>query len=151
MTEKQFFSTKKLFLPLYPTTNGGMQNGSSLHTHLHTFGTNLYAQSVLINKISSSELSWKFIKSALLVGYSSKFFLKQLDFFLTWQVAEMVRGKHQPSLMNSTPFWDLPSPLPRFFYWGGGRKEGGINLQKDLGRRPVWRVNLWIFPPSLSL
>ena len=34
-----------------------------------TFGTDLYAQSVLINKTSTSELSWKFIQSALLVGY----------------------------------------------------------------------------------
>ncbi len=30
----------------------------------------LYAQSVLINKISALELSWKLIKSALLVGYN---------------------------------------------------------------------------------
>ena len=35
-----------------------------------TFGTNLYTQSVLINKISASELSQKFIKRALLVGYT---------------------------------------------------------------------------------
>ncbi len=50
----------------YPTTNGGMQNGSlvGIYTHcIHNF-----AQSVLINKISASELSWKFIKSELLVG-----------------------------------------------------------------------------------
>ncbi len=62
---------------LYPTTNGGMQNGSSigiytvqytLHTHFCTFGTDLYAQSMLINRISASELSQKFIQSALLVG-----------------------------------------------------------------------------------
>ena len=33
------------------------------------FGTDLYAQSVLINKIFASELSRKFIKSALLVGF----------------------------------------------------------------------------------
>ena len=31
-------------------------------------GTDLHAQSVLVNKISASELSRKFIKSALLVG-----------------------------------------------------------------------------------
>ncbi len=40
----------------------------TLHTHFCTFGADLYAQSVLINKISESELSRKFIKSALLVG-----------------------------------------------------------------------------------
>ncbi len=33
------------------------------------FGASLYARSVLINNISASELSWKFIKSALLVGF----------------------------------------------------------------------------------
>ncbi len=39
-----------------------------LHTRFCTFGTDLYAQSVLSNKISASEISQKFIKSALLVG-----------------------------------------------------------------------------------
>ncbi len=36
----------------------------TLHTHFCTFGTDLYAQSVIINKISASELSG----SVLLVG-----------------------------------------------------------------------------------
>ena len=36
------------------------------------FGTDLYAQLVLINKVSALELSWKFIKSALFVGSESK-------------------------------------------------------------------------------
>ena len=40
---------------------------SSINVFAH-FGANLYAQSVFINKISASELSRKFIKSALLVG-----------------------------------------------------------------------------------
>ena len=40
----------------------------TLHTRFCMFGTNLYAQSVVINKISASELSRKSIKSALLVG-----------------------------------------------------------------------------------
>ncbi len=40
----------------------------SLHACFGTFGTDLFAQSVLINKISALELSRKFIKSALLVG-----------------------------------------------------------------------------------
>ncbi len=40
----------------------------TLHTRFCTFGADLCAQSVLINKNSSSELSRKFIKSALLVG-----------------------------------------------------------------------------------
>ncbi len=37
-------------------------------TFFCTFGADLYAQSVLIDKISASELSQKFIESALLVG-----------------------------------------------------------------------------------
>ncbi len=42
-----------------------------------------YAQSVLINKISASELSRKFIKSALLVGNegSQSFTCRQLRYF----------------------------------------------------------------------
>ncbi len=39
-----------------------------------TFGADLYAQSMLISKLSASELSRKFIKSALLVG--KHFFFK---------------------------------------------------------------------------
>ncbi len=48
----------------YPTTNGGMQNGSSVGIRtrcIHVFAC-LYAQSVIIDKISASELSRKFIK-----------------------------------------------------------------------------------------
>ncbi len=44
----------------------------TLHTRFCTFDTDLNAQSVLINKISASELSMKFIKSALLVGGEEK-------------------------------------------------------------------------------
>ena len=44
------------------------RNMYTLHTRFHTFGTDLYSRSVIINEISASELSWKFIKSALLVG-----------------------------------------------------------------------------------
>ncbi len=52
----------------HPTTNGGMQIGSSvgmcvlctLHAHFCMFGANLYAQSV-INKISALELGRKLI------------------------------------------------------------------------------------------
>ncbi len=51
-----------------------MQNGSSawnmykMNTNFCTFGSDLHAQSVLINKISASELSQKFIKGVLSVG-----------------------------------------------------------------------------------
>ncbi len=46
----------------------------TLHSCFCTFGSHLYAQSVLINKISALELSRRFIKGALLVG-SAIFFL----------------------------------------------------------------------------
>ncbi len=66
---------KTTFFFLFPTTNGGMQNWSSvgilytLHTRFSTFGNDLCDQSVLINKITASELSRKSVKSALLVGF----------------------------------------------------------------------------------
>ncbi len=44
------------------------RNIHTLHTRFCTLGADLHAQSVLINKISASELSRKFVKSALLVG-----------------------------------------------------------------------------------
>ena len=40
-----------------------------------------YAQSVLINKVSASEVSRKFTKSALLVGYSAPYGRKLFLFF----------------------------------------------------------------------
>ncbi len=43
----------------------------TLHTRFCTFGTDLHARSVLINKISASELSRKFTKGELLVGFCS--------------------------------------------------------------------------------
>ena len=46
------------------------------HTSFCTFGADFHAQPVLNNKISASELSEKFIKSTLLVGYS--FFISHL-------------------------------------------------------------------------
>ncbi len=46
-------------------------NMYTMHTRFCTFRADLYAQSVLTNKISASELSPKFInKSALLVGFN---------------------------------------------------------------------------------
>ena len=61
-----------------PTTNGGMQNGLSIGicthcTHIFcTFGADLRDESWIINKLFSSELSRKFIKSPLLVGERRK-------------------------------------------------------------------------------
>ncbi len=60
-----------------PTTNGGTQNGSSVGICTHCIrvlarsAPICNAQWVLINKISASELSRNFIKSALLVGSCS--------------------------------------------------------------------------------
>ncbi len=74
MKEEENVSTfginRWFFFYFFPTTNGGMQNGSSvgIYTHFCTFGSDLHALSVLTNKISASEPSREFIKSALLVG-----------------------------------------------------------------------------------
>ncbi len=47
-----------------------------MYVSFSTFGVDLHAQSVLINKIYASELSRKFFKRALLlVGYKKKEFL----------------------------------------------------------------------------
>ena len=61
---------------LSPTTNGGMQNGSSVGIRTHCkhvffckFGANLHAGWMLTNKISALEISRKIIKGALLVGF----------------------------------------------------------------------------------
>ena len=72
----------KLCLPAclydYPTTNAGMQNGSSVGICtccIHIFArlaSTCMLSPVRINKISASELSRKFIKGALLVGYKHK-------------------------------------------------------------------------------
>ena len=59
------------FVPRNPTTNGGIQNGSSVgiySTRLCMFCADLHARSVLIDKISASELSRKSIKALLLAG-----------------------------------------------------------------------------------
>ena len=62
----------------HPTTNGGTQDESSggIYTHcIHIFarlGVDLHAQSVLINNFLPSEISRKFIKSAMLVGHDLK-------------------------------------------------------------------------------
>ncbi len=60
-----------------------MQNGSSVGistrcAHVFAcFGTDLYAQSVPINKISASELGRKLINSASLVGQVRKYIRKE--------------------------------------------------------------------------
>ena len=69
---------KAWFFLWNPTTNGGMQSGSSVGTCtlcMHVFGkfgANLRVESMIINKISASEISRKFVKGALLVGRSEE-------------------------------------------------------------------------------
>ncbi len=66
-------SIKKTFLPNQQWWYAKWKLSRNMYT-LHarffrTFGADLHAPSVLISKISASELSRKFIKSALLVGF----------------------------------------------------------------------------------
>ncbi len=54
------------------------------HERFCTSGTDLHAQSVLVNKISASELRRKFIKSALLLVGKHNFFNLKKKVFLTY-------------------------------------------------------------------
>ncbi len=77
----------------------------TLHTRFCMFSADLYAQSALINKISASELSRKFIKSVLLVG-----------------VGVGVKGEWGGGWVRKSMFWDLASVLlpSRTVSWEGG-------------------------------
>ncbi len=64
---------------VFPTTNGGMPNGSSVatyhtfaYTYLHVWCQFVCSVGALINKIPTLELSRKFIKSVLLVGLATQ-------------------------------------------------------------------------------
>ncbi len=67
----------------YPTTNGGMQNGSSVGIYTHfihvffTFGADLYVQSVLINKIPASELSRSLLSVRCWLGTRNQMMAKK--------------------------------------------------------------------------
>ena len=95
------------------------RNVHTLHTRFGTFGTELYAQSVLSNKISALELTRKFIKSALLVGFSVSFSLS-LSLSLS-QIGAFIREA----------MTDLNNDLPTEEKNGRkeGRKEERINSQ----------------------
>ncbi len=59
-----------LCVPNHQRWYAKMEAQSECVTDFCTFGAQICdAQPVLIDKISASELSWKFVKSALLVGY----------------------------------------------------------------------------------
>ncbi len=76
--KKRKYSGTSMFIVMHtcPTTNGGMQNGSSVgmrarvaYTSLHVWRRFACSVGLLIDKISAPELSWKFFsKCALLVG-----------------------------------------------------------------------------------
>ena len=60
----------------------------TLHTRFCTFGTDLYAQSVLGNKISASELRRKFTKAVSAIGcarcWLGPFLFSTLPFLSPW-------------------------------------------------------------------
>ncbi len=94
------------------------KTGSSVGTHANclqvfcTFGTNLCAQSVQINKISASELSRKFIKTALLVGYvqsAQRIFFSRLS-FLPPPFQERVGGEGGKELLFAFSGIIFPPP-----------------------------------------
>ncbi len=62
----------------------------TLHARFCTLGADLHAQSVLIDKLSASELSRKFIKSALWVGLAT---------------VEVQHPTRQPVTVNLLPPW----------------------------------------------
>ena len=83
------------FLAPQDTTNGGMQIGSSvricaytLQAHFCSFGANLFAHSVIINKTSALLLNRKFIKVALLAICSPNGLLPNCNFFFSRRVIQ---------------------------------------------------------------
>ncbi len=66
------------------------RNAYTLHTRFCTFRADLLAQSVLISKISASELSRKFVKSALLVGHEDILKTGQLKKFKSGDQIELM-------------------------------------------------------------
>lgn len=94
------------------TTNGGMQNASSVGTRArcaHVFarlGADLRAKSVPVDEIPASELSRKFTKVALLVGHYYQLRYNRHAFWgktkQTQGEAERERGKAE-NLHNNPP------------------------------------------------
>ena len=109
----------------HPTTNGSMQSGSRLGIRTRcmpifcTFCADLLAQSVLINKISASELSRKFIKGALLVGQSLLYYQVHL-IRGGWERDGVVRSMRHYGCCADTHYGGifaiLLHPLPMPFY-----------------------------------
>ncbi len=92
----------------------------TLSTRFCTFGADLHAQSVLSNKISASELTRKFIKSALLVGTSIK---KNILVCREKEIKDLVARKTLGSFFSPSfllrDFFMCPTlkVLPYFFTW----------------------------------
>ncbi len=79
-------------------------NMYALNTRFCTLGADLYAQSVLTNKISLSELTRKFVKSALLVGITRMWDEKKIS---------KVRLKHVVCDVEEVLFFPSP-PLSSY-------------------------------------
>ncbi len=79
-------------------------NTYTLHACFCIFGADLHAQSVLVNKISASELSRKFIKSALFVGKEVREDACDDSYFFLFFLARRE---------GATPIWYPISPMER--------------------------------------
>ncbi len=99
----------------FPTSNGGMQNGSSIEictqcTHIFArLAADSHAQSGLVGKISATDLMRKFIKSALLVGYSSK--AKKKNAYLVFKPSPLLVGLDGKCLAGRC-YWTLEGQSP---------------------------------------
>ena len=89
-----------------------------------TFGADSCAQSVLINKLSASELSRKFIKGALLVGCSDNFQKKKSC--LQVLLAKEERGKDAVNYRQESRF---------AFSLGKGTGKADMGKKLSLGKR----------------
>ena len=102
-----------------------MQNGSSvgicrytLHTRFGTFGADLYAQSVLGDKISASELTRKLIKSAMLVGQGNLCHREKGEGKAMHHSCRLCSGAD-----NNKRFWKKEKGW-QYCFLGGGRRKG---------------------------
>ncbi len=88
-----------------PTTNGGMQNGSSVG--IRTCCVHVFARSApifmlsrcLLTEFCASELSRKFVKSVLLVGWESPRGLTLPSTSLSWLLCTLAALAIRPSLL----------------------------------------------------
>ena len=112
------------------------------HTCVCVFGADSNAQSVLINKISASELDRKFIKSALLVGEEEKIFFFS-NCFRIFFLFEKPNPRQKISVLSLSkltakgtnfyvfifPF--LPGLLDTFFFHKCNRRSISLQTRKE--------------------